>query len=95
MDLQRSHNSKNLFNMKKTLLTAAIAAILGIGGYHGVANDPNEGLTPAQMENLEALTSGENGECKSCHWYVTYLGLDGSYRCYEGGSHVCVAVWPL
>lgn len=45
---------------KKMFVPAAIAALMGVGGYLGNATaTPAEGLSDLQLENAEALASGE------------------------------------
>ena len=81
--------------MKKILLTAftVTAAISAITIYQNQID--KVALSPLTLANVEALTNGnEDGKCKACHWYITYLSLNGSYRCDDGGSTVCVAMWP-
>lgn len=81
--------------MKKILLAAfAVTAAIGAAiGYHDLTY--KTALPPLTLANVEALTNGnEDGKCKACHWYITYLSLNGSYRCDDGGSTVCVATWP-
>ena len=57
--------------MKKLFLPAAIAAMMGVGGYLGhTTATPAEGLSDLQLENAEALA------------YTEYI--DGSIACFWG-----------
>lgn len=81
--------------MKKNLI-AIFTVITSVGAIIGYNNQMDKvALSPLTLANIEALSNnGESGKCQSCHWYVTYLGLNGSYRCDDGGSTVCIAMWP-
>ena len=68
--------------MKKTILFAAIAAVIGISVYVGVNAHQKDVMSDIQMANVDALVSGESD-------------ADGSrYKCYtsthyeEGASVV-------
>ena len=65
---------------KKFFVTAAIAALMGVGAYFGHATEaPTEGLSDLELANAEALADPE--------WWA---GVEWATGCLSGGSELCV-----
>ena len=71
--------------MKKKIIFAAVAVVMGVSAYVGVNAQQQDAMSDIQLSNVEALVSGESGNGL---WYVTYITSD-HWTCNAGGSQSC------
>lgn len=73
--------------MKKKIIFAAVAAVLGIGAY-AVTQTTNtaDSLTELQIVNAEALSGSEKDDCHFNNGYRSFTNKGG-------GAYDCCAVW--
>ena len=59
--------------MKKKIVVAAIAALMGVGGYLGYRSmtRSNAGESDLLLANVEALAKDESSSMIPCFWYYT------------------------
>lgn len=80
--------------MKKTIISAALAAAIGAGGYLGIRvnSTSNEQLSDIMLANIEAIASGEDHFFSICNEYcidspgdvcVLLTNFDFTIDCYE------------
>jgi hypothetical protein len=77
--------------MKKYLLSAAFAAVVGISSYFSYNSMvSNREFTETEMENIEALAEDEvNFGSSDCDYKNGYLAFTGK----KGGAYNCCAIW--
>ncbi len=71
--------------MKKKIIFAAVAVVMGVSAYVGVNAQQQDAMSDIQLSNVEALVSGESG---SGIWRVTRHTSD-SWTCDAGGTESC------
>lgn len=71
--------------MKKKVVFAAVAAVMGVSAYVGVNAQQQDAMSDIQLTNVEALVSGESG---SALWKVTKHSPTW-WTCDAGGTESC------
>ncbi len=57
---------------KKVLIAAAFAAVTLLSGYNYVQNNSEVKLSDLALANVEALASGEGGDCRNVNGYKSW-----------------------
>ncbi|WP_280119354.1 MULTISPECIES: NVEALA domain-containing protein [Bacteroidales] len=71
--------------MKKKIIFAAVAVVMGVSAYVGVNAQQQDAMSDIQLSNVEALVSGESDNGR---WNVTKHSND-YWECNAGGTQSC------